>query len=76
MVVGDYTFTVVCDGKYALCDTSVGMSAFRMDLNAPNANDYEVSNVKEFVDNWYQNEIKGKSVSIRQITEIEIGIAS
>lgn len=49
---GDRNFTVISD-KYALCDESIGECAFRKDWEAENANDYEKSDVKKFVDDWF-----------------------
>ncbi len=73
LTAGDYSFTIVCDGKYALCDTPVGWSAFRENWESPDANDYEVSDIKKVVDDWYQNEIKGKAVT--KVAYVEIGVA-
>jgi len=60
--VGEYDFTVVCNGEYALCDTSIGNSAFRKDWDAKDANDYEASDVKIIVDGWYKKKIVGREV--------------
>ncbi len=66
LVVGDYTFTVVCGGKYALCDTPVGKSIFHNDCTAEDANVYEASDVKRFVDRWYEDGIKGQEYHITE----------
>ncbi len=50
---GDYNFTVISN-QYALCDDIVGECAFRKDWEAEDANRYETSDVKKFVDDWYE----------------------
>lgn len=64
--IGTYDFTVVCNGKYALCDTSIGKSVFYIRINrqVENANNYETSDVKKSVDDWYETEIKGQLIEI------------
>ena len=54
-LIGDYNFTVISD-KYALCDKIVWRSIFREDWEAweeKDANNYEASDVKKFVDDWF-----------------------
>ena len=46
------TFTVLEDGL-ALCDGLVRMMAFRADRSAPNANEYESSDIKNWVEAWF-----------------------
>ena len=48
---GGYTFTVISE-KYALCDEAIARTAFREDWEAKDANAYEKSDVKKFLDNW------------------------
>ena len=60
--IGEYDFTVVCNGNYALCDTSIGTAMFREDWEAEDANIYEASDVKKYINNWYENEIKDQPV--------------
>lgn len=50
------TFTVISP-KYALCDTAIGHGAFRKERNAADANVYEASDVKKFVDEWFEKHI-------------------
>ena len=71
--IGKYGFIIVCNGKYALCDTPIGKSAFRKDWDAEDANDYEASDVKKVVDDWFENEIKG--IDVEMATYTKIGIA-
>ena len=49
---GGRNFTVISD-KYALCDEVIGRCAFRKDWEAKDANSYEASDVKVFVDQWF-----------------------
>ena len=51
------TFTVISP-EYALCDTAIGHGAFRKDSNAADANIYEASDVKKFVDKWFEDAVK------------------
>ena len=65
--IGGYDFTVVCNGKYALCDTSIGrkLVVFREDWQAEDANIYEVSDIKKAVDKWFNDKIMGKPVKYK-----------
>ena len=54
---GGYTFTVISK-KYALCDEAIAEMAFREDLIAKDANVYEKSDVKKFLDNWFRENYK------------------
>lgn len=49
------TFTVISK-DYALCDESIGNCPFRKDWGAKDANVYEASDVKKFVDEWFDAE--------------------
>lgn len=49
---GDHSFTIISD-RYALCDDIIGECVFRKDWRAINANVYEESDVKKFVDDWF-----------------------
>lgn len=49
---GDYNFTIISE-KRALCNKIVWRSIFREDGGAKDANDYEASDVKKFVDDWF-----------------------
>lgn len=46
-----YTWTVLSD-SLALCDEIVGQTAFRTDWQAVDANDYEQSDIKQYLENW------------------------
>ena len=47
---GDHSFTVISE-KYALCDEIIKKHPFCNDRNK--TNDYETSDIKVFVDNWF-----------------------
>ena len=49
---GDHSFTIISD-KYALCDDIIGEYAFRKDWRAKDANNYETSDVKKYIDDWF-----------------------
>lgn len=51
----DEKFFTVISPEYALCDTIIGRGAFRKDNEAADANDYEASDIKKFVDAWFEN---------------------
>lgn len=46
-----HTWTVI-PGNMVLCDTGVGTHCFRKDWQAPDANDYEKSDVKKWLEDW------------------------
>lgn len=50
---GGQTFTYLGEGL-ALCDNIVGNCAFRKYYEAPNANDYGASDIKKYVENWFE----------------------
>ena len=49
---GGYTFTVISD-EYALCDVAITAMAFKEDYSEENPNQYSNSDVKKFLDEWY-----------------------
>lgn len=51
---GNRTFEIISADR-ALCTESIGECAFREDWESADANDYEVSDVKRFIDDWYEN---------------------
>lgn len=51
---GNKNFEIISDTK-ALCTESIGKCFFREDWQAEDANDYETSDVKTFVDDWYHH---------------------
>ncbi len=51
------TWTVISK-EYALCDDDIGRCSFREDWRAEDANDYEASDIKMFIEIWAkENEI-------------------
>ena len=55
----DKEFEVISD-TLALCKTDIGVCYFRKDDEAGDANDYEKSDVKKFVDEWFINNNGGE----------------
>ena len=51
---GDKEFLILSP-ELAICTSSIGKHCFREDWQAPDANDYEASDVKKFVDEWFHN---------------------
>jgi len=49
-----YTWTVISD-EIVLCDDTIGKCPFRNDWNSPDANDYETSDVKRFLEMWVKD---------------------
>jgi len=49
---GEYKFKVISSG-YALCEEAIDRCAFRKDWKSKDANVYEKSDIKKFVDNWF-----------------------
>ena len=58
----------VISNDMAFCKNDIGVYVFRVNYNvygyivdydAPDANDYEISNVKKFVDDWFNTALKG-----------------
>lgn len=52
--LGGHSFTVVSD-QYALCEGIIGRYFFRDDWKVGGANDYEKSDVKKYVDRWFDS---------------------
>ena len=64
-------WTVISD-DLILCDEIVGNCAFRDDYEAPDANDYEKSDVKKWLENWAAEngiEITAQKMSAAPATE-------
>ena len=51
-----HVWTVV-PGKLALCDDFIGYGCFRKDWRAIDANEYEASDVKKYIENWFNQQI-------------------
>ena len=54
---GDQTFTIISD-NYALCDDNIGYHCFREDWEESDSNDYEKSDIKKFIDDWFERSKK------------------
>lgn len=48
----------IVSGNLAFCKTDIGEHCFQEDWDADDANDYEKSDVKKFIDNWFERAIK------------------
>ena len=57
---GDKEFEIISDNK-AFCLSDIGQCAFRNDAEALDANIYEKSDIKKYVDEWFEKSIKGES---------------
>lgn len=53
---GENTFTYLGEG-FAICTKSIGNCAFRKNYKANDANNYEASDVKKYVDAWYEKQL-------------------
>ena len=51
IILAGYTWTVISD-DYILCDSIVGKTCFRKDWKAPDANVYEKSDIKKWLEAW------------------------
>lgn len=69
--LGNHNFTMISD-KYALCDNSVGHCCFRGDKKAGNANDYEASDVKKFIEDWLEKNLERQKDQKELIEEQEM----
>lgn len=54
---GNHIFMVISE-KYALCDDSIGNHCFREDWKAKDANNYETSDVKKYIEDWYEKALE------------------
>lgn len=55
--VAGLEFEVITD-DLAFCLSDIGECRFRNDVEAKDANQYETSDVKKFVDNWFKENVK------------------
>ena len=56
-IFDDKEFEIISE-NLAFCKSDIGHHCFREDWEAEDANDYEVSDVKEFVDEWFERSIE------------------
>ena len=52
-----YTWTVISD-QYILCDDTIDECTFRKDGDVPDANDFEKSDIKRFLEDWFEKNVK------------------
>lgn len=52
-----HTWTVIAKNK-ALCDGIIGKCAFRANYRTVNANNFETSDIKKFLDKWFEQKFK------------------
>ena len=57
IMVANRLWTVISD-RYALCDKGIGWHCFREDWKAKDANDYEASDIKKYIENWWAEQVK------------------
>ena len=53
----NYTWTVISK-NILLCDDIVGYTCFREDWRVDDANDYEKSDIKKWLENWWKERVK------------------
>ena len=58
---GGKYFYIITD-ELEFCQTAIGTREFREDWKAEDANDYEKSDIKKFVDCWFSEAIKNESI--------------
>ena len=55
--IGEYTFIII-SAQYALCTKIIGDRAFRKDWREKDKDNYETSDIKKYVDDWFDRRIK------------------
>lgn len=63
-VFGCYEFAVYTEGR-AICCTDIGASQYTDDYTRSDAMDYESSDIKKFVDKWYDLATSGKPLALK-----------
>lgn len=66
---GGKQFEIISDNR-ALCVGDIGYSVFRENQEASDANDYEKSDVKKYVDDWF-NQHKGEEIKTESKKKVE-----
>lgn len=67
---GDKEFEIISNNK-AFCLTDIGNNVFKRDSNVLNANNYERSDVKKFIDYWFKNNIEEVNNKENEIKEVD-----
>ena len=62
---GNKKFEIISD-VIAFCLEDIGQYCFKKDWKASEANDYEKSDVKKFVDNWFENSNRRMDEEVEQ----------
>lgn len=65
---GGKQFEIISDNK-AFCLTDIGLCNFREDWRADDANNYEKSDVKKFIDEWFEKSIEEVNNKENEIKE-------
>lgn len=71
-IFGCYEFEVYTEGR-AICCTDIGASQYTDDYNRFDAMDYESSDIKKFVDKWYDIASSGKPLVLKVLLVSENG---
>lgn len=56
-LIGEKEFEVIKE-SLAFCTSDIGECAFREDFEAEDANDYEKSDIKKYIDKWFEENVK------------------
>lgn len=54
-------WTVISD-KYILCDERLCLMSFRKDWKVENANEYQSSDIKKYLDDWFNENIQAETL--------------
>jgi len=57
---GGKHFRIISD-NLAFCIEDIGLRTFREDWQAENANDYDASDIKKYVDEWFAEALKNEN---------------
>lgn len=66
IILAGHNWTIISD-RLALCDEIIGKSAFREDWKEDNANNYERSDIKKWLEHW----AKENGLSEEQMSEVK-----
>lgn len=67
---GNKQFEIISHDR-AFCLTDIGKCVFRGDKIAPDANDYEKSDIKEYINDWFKKSINESNSENREKEEIK-----
>ena len=60
--IQDYEFKIISKNLAWLYEQDIGCCEFRKRWNAPDANNYAKSDIKKYVDEWFENEVKNNEI--------------